>query len=71
MRKLEQKFSMPSRRKFLQQVGLFTVGSVLMDHAYASNYSITDKKIGIQLYTLRNEMAVDVIGSLRLSLIHI
>lgn len=64
MRKLK-KNSMPSRRKFLHQAGLFTLGSVLMDHTYASTYSIKDKKIGIQLYTLRNEMAADAIGSLK------
>jgi len=56
---------MYSRRNFLQATGALAVGSLLLpDHVRAANRkTVTD--VGLQLYTVRNEMLLDNVGTLK------
>lgn len=51
---------MPSRRAFLKQSSLLSAGFFIYDESWFAS----QKKIGLQLYTLRNEMAKDPKGTL-------
>jgi sugar phosphate isomerase/epimerase len=51
---------MPSRRDFLKQSSLLTAGLFIHDKSWFAQ----QKKIGLQLYTLRNDMAKDPKGTL-------
>ena len=55
---------MISRRNLLKQMAWVSAGSRLFSDAYALNDS-KNKKIGVQLYTLRNEISKDAIGTLK------
>ena len=50
---------MSSRRSFLQQAGLLTAGALVAPSVLLAK---SDKKIGIQLYTLRDQISKDVKG---------
>ena len=50
---------MTTRRAFLQQAGLITAGAFLTPTALLAH---PNRKVGIQLYTLRNEISKDVKG---------
>src|SRR5262245_22274507 len=51
---------MPSRRAFLKQSSLLTAGLFIYDTTWLAE----QKKIGLQLYTVRNEMEKDPKGTL-------
>lgn len=51
---------MPSRRDFIKQSAVFSAGILVSRDFFAAE----QRKVGIQLYTLRNEMAKDPKGSL-------
>lgn len=51
------------RRDFLQQSGLMSVSTLLLPSFGFS--SIEEQKYGVQLYSFRDEMAVDVLGTLK------
>jgi len=54
---------MPSRRDFLLQSTIFTTGTLLLpSYTYASDIT---QHFGVQLYSFRNEMAKDAIGTLK------
>lgn len=53
---------MISRREYLRQLAILAAGSTLAPNAFAS---AKDRKIGVQLYTIRGEIAKDAIGSIR------
>lgn len=45
-----------NRRIFMQQAGIFTAGVLLQPGELFSHAGVKNRKIGLQLYTLRNEM---------------
>ena len=51
-------FSMISRRKFLTQAGLLTTATVFSKDLFAENTHFNKRKIGLQLYSLRDEIPV-------------
>jgi len=53
---------MISRRDYLRQLAILAAGSTLAPKAFAS---AKDRKIGVQLYTIRGEIAKDAMGSIR------
>ncbi|MBM3442112.1 MAG: sugar phosphate isomerase/epimerase [Bacteroidetes bacterium] len=53
---------MISRREYLRQLSILAAGSTLPPEAFAA---VKDRKIGVQLYTIRGEIAKDAIGSIR------
>lgn len=53
---------MISRRDYLRQLAILAAGSTLAPEAFAS---AKDTKIGVQLYTIRGEIAKDAKGSIR------
>ncbi|NDC76481.1 MAG: sugar phosphate isomerase/epimerase [Chitinophagia bacterium] len=53
---------MISRREYLRQLAILAAGSTLAPKAFAS---AKDRKIGVQLYTIRGEIAKDAMGSIR------
>ena len=55
---------MITRRSLLKQIGLFSAGTVLLQDANAFSFA-GNKKVGVQLYTVRNEIAKDAKGTLR------
>jgi len=55
---------MITRRSLLKQIGLFTAGTVLIKDANAFSFA-GNKKVGVQLYTVRDQIAKDAKGTLR------
>lgn len=55
---------MTTRRNFLATTGTLALGSLLMPK-FGSPFVKTPKKVGIQLYTVRNEMLKDAAGTLK------
>jgi sugar phosphate isomerase/epimerase len=53
---------MTNRRTFLQQAGLIGAGVLLAPHFLCASDTYAKRKIGLQLYTLRNEIGKDVEG---------
>jgi sugar phosphate isomerase/epimerase len=53
---------MISRREYLRQLAILAAGSTLAPDAFAH---AKDRKIGVQLYTLRGDIAKDAQGSIR------
>lgn len=53
---------MTTRRSALKQISLITAGSMLAANSWAGK---KQKNIGVQLYTLRNDLAGDAQGSIR------
>ncbi|MDP4284927.1 MAG: sugar phosphate isomerase/epimerase [Bacteroidota bacterium] len=56
---------MNSRRHFLKSSGAIAIGSILLPQLAKSANRKTIKDIGLQLYTVRDEMMVDSIGTLK------
>ena len=55
---------MISRRNLLKQMAWVSAGSLLINDTYALN-DVKNKKVGVQLYTLRNEIGKDALGTLK------
>src|SRR5687768_15090482 len=51
-----------SRRNFLKTSGTIIAGSALLP-AFAQNHKV--KNVGLQLYSVRNEMLADAVGTLK------
>ena len=54
---------MQTRRTFLLQTGSLAIGSMLLPACVSSKRKV--ENIGVQLYTFRNEMAADPLGTLK------
>lgn len=54
-----------NRRKFLQTTGLAAAGSLLMKNAFAEHPGVTIKNFGLQLWTVKEDMAKDPKGTLK------
>ena len=55
---------MATRRELLKQMAWVTAGSFLMQDAFAYN-DVKNKKVGVQLYTIREAIGKDAKGSLK------
>ena len=55
---------MTTRRELLKQMAWVTAGSFLMQDAFAFN-DVKNKKVGVQLYTIREAIGKDAKGSLK------
>ncbi len=55
---------MTSRRTFLKNASCFSVGSLLLPHLLEACTPANKNKVGIQLYSVRKEMAEDAAGTL-------
>lgn len=55
---------MPTRRELLQQMAWITAGSFMMQNAFAFN-DVKNKKVGVQLYTVRDLIAKDAKGTIK------
>jgi len=55
---------MTTRRELLKQMAWVTAGSFLMQDAFAYN-DVKNKKVGVQLYTIREAIGKDAKGSLK------
>ena len=55
---------MISRRKMIKSLAGYTAGSLLLNNAFATAKK-SPHAIGLQLYTLRNEMGKDAPGTLK------
>ncbi len=53
---------MNTRRKFIKQAGLFTTGIVVLP---SFGFTASEQKFGVQLYSFRDEMAKDALGTLK------
>lgn len=56
---------MINRREVLKQIAWITAGSMMVNDATAFAHDIKNKKIGVQLYTIRNEISKDAKGSIK------
>jgi sugar phosphate isomerase/epimerase len=57
---------MKTRRDFLKSSGCLALGSLLLPHfSHAAAGAARIKNVGIQLYTVRNEMLNDAVGTLK------
>jgi sugar phosphate isomerase/epimerase len=54
---------MLTRRSLLKQMALITGGSMLLNESFALN--APNKKVGVQLYTVRNQIFKDPAGTLK------
>ncbi len=54
---------MATRRNFIKQAGLFTTGALLLPSCGFT--SSIEQKFGVQLYSFRDEMAKDALGTLK------
>ncbi len=55
---------MISRRNLLKQMAWMSAGSLMLNDALAL-HDAKNKKVGVQLYTLRNEIGKDPLGTLK------
>ncbi len=53
---------MNKRRKFIKQAGLFTAGIAVLP---SFGFTASEQKFGVQLYSFRDEMAKDALGTLK------
>ncbi len=53
---------MNKRRKFIKQAGLFTAGIAVLP---SFGFTASEQKFGVQLYSFRDEMANDALGTLK------
>ena len=53
---------MNTRRKFIKQAGLFTAGIAVLP---SFGFTASEQKFGVQLYSFRDEMAKDALGTLK------
>ena len=56
---------MINRRELLKQMAWITAGSAMVNQASAFVSDVKNKKIGVQLYTVRNEISKDAKGSIK------
>jgi sugar phosphate isomerase/epimerase len=55
---------MITRRNLLKQMAWVSAGSMVMNDAFALS-DVKNKKVGVQLYTVRNEIGKDAMGTLK------
>jgi sugar phosphate isomerase/epimerase len=55
---------MITRRNLLKQMAWVSAGSMVMNDAFALS-DVKNKKVGVQLYTVRNEIGKDALGTLK------
>lgn len=55
---------MATRREVLQQMAWLTAGSLIMQNSFAST-DVKNKKVGVQLYTVRDLIAKDAKGTIK------
>ncbi|MFN5813146.1 MAG: sugar phosphate isomerase/epimerase, partial [Bacteroidota bacterium] len=55
---------MSTRREALQQMAWLTAGSFMVQNAFAFN-DVKNKKVGVQLYTVRDLIAKDAKGTIK------
>lgn len=55
---------MITRRNLLKQMAWVSAGSLFMNDAFAFS-DVKNKKVGVQLYTVRNEIGKDALGTLK------
>ena len=56
---------MITRKEFLWQSGVFTVGTIILPTSCSIGPGRAEDNLGIQLYTFRDEMAADAVGTLK------
>jgi sugar phosphate isomerase/epimerase len=56
---------MINRRELLKQMAWITAGSMMAKDASAFTSDVKNKKVGVQLYTIRNEITKDAKGSIK------